>query len=232
MTRVMLILILWISVVEASAVVVVTQVQKRFYDLPGSPYGKKLDVDQNGATDFYFDFRTDYSADIFRSDGGTSLVIRSSAGTDPLTRTVAVEAGSLIGKQIFPTTGGATLWPIFDFGWSISSRTFSNLRPPISPDNFRHLGGSDNDGYLAFRLLSGGGTTYGYLHFQFVDWTKRVGGINEFAGNPMLVGWALENEPNAAIRVVPIPETRSIGLVAACGMVLSLRRRAVVRCLR
>ncbi len=228
MTRVMLILILWFSVVEAPAVVVVTKVQKRLYDYLGYPEGKTLDVHQDGAADFQFRFTTYVTTDVPSSAGSTSLGLRS---TGESSRIVVTEPGSLLGDTIFPASGEAALWPLFDFGRSICSRGFS-MREPAKPDSFGHLGGTSIDGYLGFRLSSSEGNTFGYLHFQFVDWTTSSPFGFEFAGNPMLVGWALENAPNTAIKVVPIPEPCAYGMVAACGLALSLRRLAGMRCLR
>ena len=225
MVRVLLISILWFSVVEAPAAVVVTQVQKRLYDYLGDPRDKTLEVNQDGTPDFQFSFTTYVTTDIPVSSGVDILNLRSTGGFDSSSRTVATQAGSLLGTKIFPAGGQVALWPDFDFGHSISSRGYS-FRNPSSPVSFSHLGGALTDGYLGFRLPSSNGFTFGYLHFQFIDWTTPKQIASAFAGNPILVGWALESEANVAIKVVPIPEPSPVGLAAACGLVMRPRFRS------
>jgi hypothetical protein len=207
--------ILWLSMTEAPAAVVVTPVQRRLYDYFGNPAGGSLDVNQDGAADFQFGASTFCTLDFPSSSCSTHLAIGGFTSSSP---TMATTAGTLLWNEI------TTAWPPFWYGSSISSHGFGILgRQPDSV--FWHFGEPDADAYLGFRLNSSSGSQFGYLHFQFVDWTTPKRNVRDFAGNPMLMGWALETELNAPIRVVPIPEPGVLGLVCACAMALSFRRR-------
>ncbi len=213
----------------APAAVVVTVVQQRVSDLgsfgPATSSGKVLDLNSDGAGDLELSVTTDVdggggAVDILQlreaPESGTQF---SYMGND------ALLPGALLGQRlpVVALTGEPGSWS--PFGAGVSARHYSFGSPGAT---FTHLGGTNSDGYLGFRVRPDifSNYLYGYLHFQFVDWTVPAAGFRGNAGNPLLVGWAYQSDPGEAITVVPIPEATAPGLLLATVLVLAVQRRA------
>ena len=212
----------------APAAVVVTVVQQRVSDLgsfgPASTSGKVLDLNSDGAGDLEMSVTTDVdggggAVDILQlreaPESGTQF---SYMGND------ALLPGALLGQRlpVVALTGEPGSWS--PFGAGVSARYYSFGSPGAT---FTHLGGTNSDGYLGFRVRPDifSNYLYGYLHFQFVDWTVPAAGFRGNAGNPLLVGWAYQSDPGEAITLVPIPEATAPGLLLATVLVLAVQRR-------
>lgn len=210
------------------AAVVVTVVQQRVSDLgsfgPPSTSGKVLDLNSDGAGDLEMSVTTDVdggggAVDILQlrevPESGTQF---SYMGND------ALLPGALLGQRlpVVALTGEPGSWS--PFGAGVSARYYGSGFPGAT---FTHLGGTNSDGYLGFRVRPDmfSNYLYGYLHFQFVDWTVPAAGFRGNAGNPLLVGWAYESDPGEAITVVPIPEPTAAGLLLATVMLVAGQRR-------
>ena len=215
----------------APAAVVVTVVQQRVSDLgsfgPATSSGKVLDLNSDGAGDLELSVTTDADAVIPASGAVDILQLRPvwESGTQvSYMGNESLLPGALLGQRlpVIALTGEPGSWS--PFGAGVSARYYSFGSPGAI---FQHLGGSNPDGYLGFRVRPDmfSNYLYGYLHFQFVDWTVPAAGFRGNAGNPLLVGWAYQSDPGEAITLVPIPEATAPGLLLATVLVLAVQRR-------
>lgn len=206
--------------VMASAAVVVVKVDQRRSSLP---YNSGFDLDADGVQDFRFETSTIINL-AFGGGGSDQLVIRPGAGMQgAYMGNSTLQPGTLLGLNlpVVNSDGGRGSW----LGYSswISSRGYGWSEP--GNDIFYHFAKDNSEGYWGFRLMDEvGGWRYGYLHFQFVDWTHSPRGVPLFAGNPLVVGWALETRAETPIEVVPIPEGSVIGLLGGLLLAAGLYR--------
>jgi hypothetical protein len=205
-----LILLVWILPMGmAPAAVVTTRVDLRVSELPGYPARHGLDVDADGLLDFVFHTST-------TGDGGGGLLDElmlapQSGQSMTYMGNITLQPGMLLGFNlpVRNAEGHRGLW--LEGSRSISARLYSSVSPG---DSYHHFGQGSSEAYLGFRLQPNPGTEYyGYIHFQFVDWTDQPRFRPRFAGDPVVVGWALETEPWRDIAVMPIPEPSVGGLL-------------------
>ena len=215
----------------APAAVVVTVVQQKVSDLgsfgPASSSGKVLDLNSDGAGDL--ELSVTINVDTVVGGGGAVDILQLNAVPESGTQVSymgneSLLPGALLGQRlpVVALSGEPGSWT--PYGAGVSSRNYSFSSPGAI---FQHLGGTNPDGYLGFRVRPDmfSNYLYGYLHFQFVDWTVPAAGFRGNAGNPLLVGWAYESDPGEAITVVPIPEPTAPGLLLATVLLFAIQRR-------
>lgn len=205
----------------ASAAVVSTRIDQRVSALPA---GRGLDVDSDGAPDFVFGIPST------TGDGGGNLIdelqmVPQSGQRMAYMGNSLLQPGMLLGLNlpVIDANGSRGLW--WESSLTVSARYYSSVSPG---EFYTHLGMDNSEAYLGFRLQPNAGTIYfGYIQFQFSEWTEHPAFVARFAGNPVVVGWALETEPWREITVIPIPEPSIGGLLLGISA-LSLQGRSRV----
>jgi len=175
----------------------------------GSVVAIPVDIDSNGADDFYFR-STATQVDIIPFGNNTVYSI-AALPPDQGGLATAVGSGQLIGESIDPFVWLALeVNPSRDVGSTLLHCV--DLRPGLAcTGEFRFI-----EAYIGLQFESEGGNHFGWLRF---DSTTAFG----FPGGTVR-DWAYESEFGGPIRAGAIPEPSVAGLLALGGLIVSVMR--------